>query len=515
MSESESLFHWLSEKYNCFELDTDGKNMLGHYTAQQILSLAEKLQIVEPKVGKLSLRQTLLIHGVWLDAVITSFNILALGINGNVEQLREEGNVRRLLQISPELPLLNTTAELVSYVDSDQFKDSVLAMLLTENCTVNIRINENQSVSHSGKTKKWLKRLLFSGWDFEHQRPLVRFLCRIKIYFGLFDFKEVSKVSDTIFELRLREFCEQESKVTLTTENLRLLFWLCRQLMPLQVRRIQDDISRPVFGCRKFCLVTHNLFDDESRALAARCVGQGILVGSYQHGGGYFFNRHNGFSRWWESLMDFYLTWGWEGSLEHFDFSIKMPFPSPLLRKKKKTKESGPLTPIFVGASDSRGELRVHSKPIGLKAWHKYIKRKKVLVEGLIKLFVSVDVRDPLLPDDVKRRVNLISCSTDQFHSQLDQALIVILDNLMTTFNIIVRKRVPVVVMIDESNWEMHPRARNIATKMMHIGMLHLSPKSALDFLGTIRDQESIDLWWSSDPVRAVRTELEQTISYI
>jgi putative transferase (TIGR04331 family) len=106
----------------------------------------------------------------------------------------------------------------------------------------------------------------------------------------------------------------------------------------------------------------------------------------------------------------------------------------------------------------------------------------------------------------------MLNLRFDKNKSIIDSLLksrLVILDNIQTVFFEVIAYGIPVIVFHDESIWEFNREFDAICEEMKKVGMLHVSPKSAAEFLS--KNFDSIEVWWNSSAVQELLESIRCT----
>lgn len=243
----------------------------------------------------------------------------------------------------------------------------------------------------------------------------------------------------------------------------------------------------------------------------------GRLVG-LQHGGGPYGIGVGPIALSEKEMVDSYLTWGWKQNEKD------IPFISMDLSLKKKEFDSRsngekredilyPTTSLTPHLPDGFGFPSGEGMSVYFKQQHQFVKALSPNVRD--RIVVRVYPQDYCYYSYGQREQFeslMLKLRFDENKSLIDSLLksrLVVLDNIQTVFFEVIVYGLPVIVFHDESIWEFNKEFDSICDEMKKVGMLHVSPESAAEFLS--ENFNNIEVWWNSSEVQKLLECLRHT----
>jgi putative transferase (TIGR04331 family) len=234
----------------------------------------------------------------------------------------------------------------------------------------------------------------------------------------------------------------------------------------------------------------------------------GRLVG-LQHGGGPYGIGVDPISLAEKEMVDSYLTWGWKQNEKD------IPFISMGLSLKKKEFDSRlngerredilyPTTSLTPHLPNGFGFPSGAGMSVYIKQQHQFVKALSSNVRDriVVRVFPG-DCRYYSYGQREQFESLMLNLRFDENKSIIDSLLksrLVVLDNIQTVFFEALTYGIPVIVFHDESIWEFNREFDAICEEMKKVGMLHVSPESAAEFIS--ENFNSIEVWWNSSEVQ-------------
>ncbi len=239
----------------------------------------------------------------------------------------------------------------------------------------------------------------------------------------------------------------------------------------------------------------------------------GQLVG-LQHGGNPYGTGINPISLEEKEIVDKYLTWGWKKNEKDIPFvSINTSF-----RKKefysKKQKEGWEI--LYATSSFSRHVPDGFGFPFGegvlayFKWQHQFVRSlsPNVLGQMIVRVYPGDYASGHRQREQFERLgLNLRIDENKLLMDSLLKSKLVVLDSIVTVFFEVIAYDIPMLVFYDESLWEFDLEFKPICEEMKKVGMLHLSPESAANFLS--ENVDTIENWWNGADVQVVVERLK------
>jgi putative transferase (TIGR04331 family) len=247
--------------------------------------------------------------------------------------------------------------------------------------------------------------------------------------------------------------------------------------------------------------------------LAAENHGQSKLL-TMQHGGGYGYYKTNTSEDWERSVSDVFYTWGWTGGV-----NTQYITPSKLGRRNAESSpgERGKGV-LFVSNTGSR-YVRQLSVP---SIMARDVKDK--FIGETIRFLTSVDRTTDLAirlhPSreyrwfEKERIIDAgVAFSFDDHKKRIDKALedalIVVCDNLITSFLESLAMGKPTIAFMHPKFLDFRESARDSFEKLRLAGILHDSGKAAAEHLNRV--YRDVQAWWGRDDVRNARRDFVHT----
>ena len=205
-----------------------------------------------------------------------------------------------------------------------------------------------------------------------------------------------------------------------------------------------------------------------------------------------------------------YFSWGWDKQ-ENYSGNI-VPMPSPLLARFKNKHNQKKAVLLMVGTAAYPYLFRLSSGQHAVQIM-KYRKEKVSFIRNLdIDVFRALLYRPYLNEAAVLNDLSYIEnkfpgiaiCSSN-FHKEMLNCKLLILDHPGTTLCIAMAANVPTICFWDKNHWVMSKQAKPYFEAMKEVGMFFESGKSAADKVNEIWND--VKSWWSISDIQKARKD--------
>lgn len=251
--------------------------------------------------------------------------------------------------------------------------------------------------------------------------------------------------------------------------------------------------------------------------LADQFQKYGTEIVCVQHGGGYGMSPATTYF-YDKEISDYFLTYGWGGeSYFHVPNILLLRNPQVAYRENSRSVKRVLLISTL--------EMEHRVRPIGFSSSVGYrddifaflsimLKCSRIPLEWrtfAVRLSVAEDMKQQVLLRLGGLRTCLDVDLPGSAMQRIQQARIVVLDHLSTTVLETMGAGIPTVMFWNPLHTPLTHEAEEICNQLRHVGILHDTPEAAAQFVLKIYD--SINIWWNSPSVYAVREIFNQHFS--
>lgn len=250
--------------------------------------------------------------------------------------------------------------------------------------------------------------------------------------------------------------------------------------------------------------------NEEMKLLAADKYESGVLRIGMQHGGNPYGTGDSKFVDLEESLVDFFLTWGWKYSPKHIPF-YAFRFSCQRLRLNSSIIRHDEI--LYICTDGSKFQSDQAGIPSGGQYEEVYLADQLRFLRALseidkAKLVVRLNPHEKLYNWNIEKRLNslnlnLIFENTDPLPVALQRAKLVVCDNFYSTFTQSMILGVPALLFVNTNIFKLNKKFLNLFDKMIEVGLAHTSTLSAINHIQDISYKP--DKWWNSKSVVCVR----------